>query len=65
MEIQDLAAALNAQIADGYPTRHIKILAPNGAIVDPVELVAINGDQDLIPSNPPAESYVLLKCPQA
>lgn len=65
MEIQALVAALQSEITAGFGTRHIKVLAPNGAVVDPVGLEAVNGDQDLIPSNPAAESFYLLKCPQA
>jgi hypothetical protein len=65
MNLHQLKAVIDYQVSEGRGELSFKGLMPNAVELDPVELELINGDQQLIPENPAAQSYFLLKFPQA
>lgn len=65
MNFNQIKSVVDYQVSEGRGELELKVLAPNGVELAPVELELINGDQQLIPENPAPASYFLLKLPQA
>lgn len=64
MTVAQLKAQFDWLAANGNSGLELKVLAPNGVEAIPLTLELINGDQELIPENPAAPDYILLKLPQ-